>query len=206
MQKGGSTIATATILLIRHAAHGHVGHTLSGRMPDIPLTAEGKDQAGALARRLAADPPDIIQSSPILRARETAGAIAGHCDRQVELADALEEVDFGEWTGRSFDELEGDPQWQWWNSRRSQASAPGGESMRAAQERSFAHLRAMAASHGGETLAMITHCDIIRAMVAAILGLSLDNILRLEVGPASVTRVAAGEWGACLTGLNERIA
>ena len=126
-------IVTATILLIRHAAHGHLGSILSGRTAGIPLTEAGVAQARALAVRLADAAPDIVQASPVQRAQETAAAIASTCKRSVETVAALDEIDFGEWTGRAFDDLAGGDAWDAWNSRRSEATPPGGESMAAAQ-------------------------------------------------------------------------
>lgn len=193
---------TATILLIRHAAHGHLGAILSGRTAGIPLSDEGRRQAEGLRAALGALPLDLVQSSPIQRARETAAGIAG--DRPIEIVEALDEIDFGDWTGRRFDSLEGDPEWTRWNTLRSQACPPGGESMVQAQQRALDHLRTAAARHPGQTVAMVTHCDVIRALVAGVLGLSLDHILRFDVDPASVTRVVAGEWGERLVSLNER--
>ncbi len=192
--------------MVRHASHGDIGSRLSGRLPDLPLTADGQVQAQALARGIAAEAPDAVQSSPVLRAQQTAAAIANACGLHVETVDALQELDFGDWTGREFKALDGDPEWDFWNTHRSQASAPSGESMKAAQDRAYAHFRAVAEDFRGKTLVMVTHCDIVRALVAAILGLTLDNLLRFDVDPASVTRVEAGEWGARLTGLNERFA
>jgi broad specificity phosphatase PhoE len=192
----------ATILLIRHAAHGHLGAILSGRSEGIPLSDEGREQATRLRAMLQAVALDRVQSSPVQRARETAAAIAG--ERTVEIVGALDEIDFGDWTGRRFDSLAGDAEWDRWNTTRSQACPPGGESMIAAQQRALGHLRMAASRHPGETIAMVTHCDVIRAVVAAVLGLSLDRILRFDVDPASVTRVVAGEWGERLVSLNER--
>ncbi|NTZ43639.1 histidine phosphatase family protein [Altererythrobacter sp. SALINAS58] len=192
--------------MIRHASHEDIGSRLSGRLPNLALSMAGRAEAETLARGIAAEMPDAIQSSPVLRARQTAEAVADACGHGVGIADALEEVDFGDWTGRYFDDLEGDPDWDFWNTHRSQASTPSGESMKAAQDRVRAHVAAMARDYRGKTLVMVTHCDIIRALVAAILGLTLDNILRFDVGPASVTRVEAGDWGARLTRLNERFA
>ena len=205
-KQGEITIASATILMVRHASHGDIGSRLSGRLPGLALSDEGRMQAKALARGIAAEAPDAVQSSPVLRARQTADAVAGACGLPITNVDALQEVDFGDWTGRDFANLDGDAEWDFWNTHRSQASAPAGESMQAAQDRAYAHFSAMVAEYHGKTLVMVTHCDIIRALVAAILGFSLDNILRFDVGPASVTRVEAGEWGARLTGLNERFA
>ena len=190
-------------MLIRHAAHGHLGEVLSGRQEGIPLAPEGIRQAANLARELAAAPPDAVQASPVQRAQETAQAIAAECEREVETVAALDEIDFGEWTGRPFAELDGDPAWARWNTARSECRAPGGESMAAAQQRAMAHVRDAAKRYAGGTVAMVTHCDIIRAIVAAILGLSLDRILRFDVGPATISRIAAGEWGERLMTLNE---
>ena len=196
---------TATILLIRHAAHGHLGNTLSGRRDGIPLSADGASQARSLAARLAARSPDAVQSSPVQRARETAEAIARSCSISMEVVDALDEIDFGDWTGRRFAELAGDPAWDQWNTRRSEAVPPGGESMVAAQQRAISHLRETASRYSGGTVAMVTHCDIIRAIVAGILGLSLDRVLGFDIDPAKVSRVAAGDWGARVMSLNEGV-
>jgi len=198
-----AAIATTTILLVRHAAHGDLGTVLSGRREGIPLTAEGTLQARALGRRLAAAPPDAIHASPVPRAQETAGAIAEACGREDRTIAALDEVDFGDRTGRSFAELAASEARDRRNSHRSQWRAPGGESMAAAQQRAMDHRVDAAARFAGGTVAMVTHCDIVRAIIAAVLGLSLDRILQFEVGPASVSRVAAGDWGARLISLNE---
>lgn len=195
---------TATILLVRHAAHTDLGRVLSGRAGDVPLSASGADQAHRLADRLAREPLDRLQSSPVARAQDTATAIGTGRRLPVEQVAALDEIDFGEWTGRPFTELERDPRWREWNARRSLATAPGGEAMAAVQQRVLAHLREAAQEAAGMVVAMVSHADVIRAAVAGILGLSLDRILSFDVDPASITRVAAGAWGERLLSLNEK--
>lgn len=195
---------TATILLVRHAAHTDLGRILSGRAGDVPLSASGADQAHRLADRLAREPLDRLQSSPVARAQDTASAIGTGRRLPVEQVAALDEIDFGEWTGRPFTELERDPRWREWNARRSLAAAPGGEAMAAVQQRVLAHLREAAQEAAGMVVAMVSHADVIRAAVAGILGLSLDRILSFDVDPASITRVAAGAWGERLLSLNEK--
>ena len=206
LQVEGRPISTANILLIRHAEHDHLGRILSGRSEGLGLTARGAERASALGSHLSGRAPDVIQTSPLLRTRQTAQAIGDACAREVEVVEALNEVDFGEWTGRAFADLEGDMAWKNWNERRSVATAPRGESMAEARDRALSHFHDTIARHGGGTVAMVTHCDIIRALVAHILGLSLDNILRFDIGSASVSRIAAGPWGARVVSLNEEIA
>lgn len=195
---------TSMILLIRHAAHSHLGNILSGRIQGIALSAEGRSQADALARQLESTPLDVLHASPVQRAQETARTIAA--SRQgldVETAPALDELDFGDWAGRAFVELADDPRWDTWNSARESAIAPNGESMDHARTRAWGHVERTAACFPGKTIAMVTHCDIIRAVIATALGLSLDHIHRFDIGPASISRLAVGPWGAKVLSLNE---
>ena len=194
---------TATILLIRHAAHSHLGRILSGRTPNISLSSEGQSQATALAERLQRTALDAIQTSPVQRAHETAQALAERHGLTVQVTPALDELDFGDWAGRAFVELDGDPNWSTWNETRSTAVAPNGESMTEAQARAWTHIERTAVASPGATFAMVTHCDIIRAVVARVLGLSLDHFGRFDIDPASCTRLAVGDWGAKVLSLNE---
>jgi broad specificity phosphatase PhoE len=195
---------TATILLIRHAAHSHLGNILSGRSPDLALSPDGRSQASALAERLRRAPIDVLQTSPVQRARETAEAIAGsRPGLHAEVVPALDELDFGDWAGRAFVELDSDPRWVTWNETRSSAVAPNGESMAQAQDRAWTHVAAAAQAHADRIVAMVSHCDIIRAVVARVLGLSLDHYGRFDIDTASITRLAVGDWGAKVLALNE---
>lgn len=195
---------TATILLIRHAAHSHLGNILSGRTPGIALSNDGRLQAAALAERLGGMTLDALHTSPVQRACETAEAIASiQPNLRVQTAPALDELDFGDWSGRAFVELDDDPRWATWNETRSSGVAPNGESMTAAQHRAWGHVSRTAQSSPGQTIAMVSHCDIIRAIVAQVLGLSLDHYGRFDIDPASITRLAVGEWGAKILRLNE---
>ncbi|MDZ4308105.1 histidine phosphatase family protein [Allopontixanthobacter sp.] len=122
-------VPKATILLIRHAAHAHLGQVLSGRTAGGQLTFEGVKQAQQLARHLAHETITEVHTSPVLRARETAQELAATLGTDARIDDAFNEVDFGEWTGRSFGDLARDSRWRMWNGNRAQARAPDGESM-----------------------------------------------------------------------------
>lgn len=173
-------------------------------MPGLRLTDTGNRLADAVAARLSGEAIERVEASPLERTMDTAQKIAAAAGCAVEPAEALIEIDFGDWTGRSFDELEGDPGWRHWNERRAEACCPGGERMADAQARFVEHLFASAARHSG-TIAMVTHCDIIRAGVAHVLGVSLDHVHRFEVAPASITELAIDRGGARLVQLNERV-
>ncbi len=196
---------TATLLLIRHAAHVELGQTLSGRRRDIALSPEGLEQAAILADLLGTEPIEAVYTSPRERAWYTAREIADAHELPVTVEDRLDEIDFGRWTGVRFEVLEGEPDWSAWNEQRGSARPPDGESMGEATARVVAALEEIARNHPGSTVAAVTHCDIIRGAVAHYLGLALDNLLRFDVDPASVTRLAVGPWGGRVLALNERL-
>lgn len=196
-----------TILLLRHAAHVHLDRRLSGRLPGVGLSEEGQDQAARLAAFLAHEPITRVECSPLERTMETAAALAAACALPPPSPiEALIEIDMGDWTGSTFENLAGSPDWDAWNTRRGTARIPGGETMSAAQARIAGHMRAtVAGARADEVIAMVTHSDMIRAAVAHVLGLPLDNLLRFDIGPASVTRIVMGAWGARLVSLNEKV-
>lgn len=199
----GGAVIGVEIFLVRHASHADVGLRLTGRAPGGALTARGAREAEAVAERLGAQGLHEVLTSPRERARATAEAIAARAGAPLAVEGALDEIDFGLWTGAAFEALEGQPPWVEWNRARATARAPGGESMAEVADRAGALVDALARGRDGLRVALVTHCDVIRALVARVLGLSLDNLLRLEVSPASVSRVQAGPWGARLLSLNE---
>jgi probable phosphoglycerate mutase len=194
---------TLVVHLIRHAAHGLLGRVLAGRRPGVHLSPEGRDQAERLAARLAREPLAIVQTSPLERARETAEPIAARLGLVPEVQPALNEIDFGAWTGQGFDGLGDDPAWRRWNAARGLARPPGGETMLAVQARMRDHIEGLRLAHPDGHVALVSHCDVIRATLLLYLGLSVDAYDRIAVDPASVSTVAVGDWGARVLSLNE---
>jgi probable phosphoglycerate mutase len=171
----------------------------------VALSSEGLEQAAIVADLLGTLPIAAVYSSPRERAWYTARDIADPHDLKAQILDGLEEIDFGEWSGRSFAELEGDDQWQQWNEARSVARCPGGESMGEAVTRAVAAIETVATSHDEHNVVAVTHCDIIRGIIAHYLGLSLDNILRFDVEPASISTIEINRWGGRVRSINERL-
>ncbi|MBB5692570.1 histidine phosphatase family protein [Muricoccus pecuniae] len=196
---------STTFLLIRHAAHDRVGSTLCGRMPGVTLGEEGRRQSAALAARLEREGIAALHTSPMERARETAAPVAARLGIEARVNEGVMEIDFGAWTGRSFASLDGDPDWARWNEERATARTPGGESMAEAQSRALAELERLRARHAGETVAVVTHGDVIKAVLAHHLGLRLNGIHRFEIAPASISAVAAWDGGGKVMGMNETV-
>ena len=193
---------SATILLARHGSHAEVGQVLSGRS-EIGLSPDGHAQAGWLAERLAGTPLAAVHSSPRRRTMETAEAVARRHAIRVDAFDALDELDFGDWAGLRFDALEGDPAWRRWNEARGRAATPGGETMAEATTRAVRHIEAVDGQAG--PVLCVSHCDIIRGVVAHYLELDADRLLAFDVDPGSLTTLAVEGDRGRLVALNERM-
>jgi ribonuclease H / adenosylcobalamin/alpha-ribazole phosphatase len=193
---------TKTILLVRHGTHAEVGHVLSGRS-EIALSEAGMAEVEALARALEGVAIASIHSSPRARARETAAPIAAQLGLEVRIAPALDEIDFGDFTGRSFDALTGDAAWEKWNAERGTARCPGGETMAEAVARARGYLEALPAALCPALC--VSHCDVIRGVVAGALGLGYEAVLRFDCDPASRTSLVLGEGWSRVVAINERV-
>jgi probable phosphoglycerate mutase len=178
-----------TFLLIRHALCDPVGKLIAGRTPGIHLNDRGRRQAAALAIRLERLPVAEVRSSPLERAVETAQALAGVFGLPVVRDERLNEVDFGDWTGRTLTELDRIPEWRDFNERRSSTRIPGGEAIREVVSRSTAALDQVRRTPelAGRLVAVVSHGDVLRSLVAHCIGMDLDAIHRIEIAPASVS-------------------
>jgi probable phosphoglycerate mutase len=184
------------VFLIRHAECHGLGERLSGRLPGVGLTAYGQVQAAGLGERLARMPLTAVVSSPLERACDTAAALAEERRLAVTVDEAFHEVDFGSWTAATFSSLSGQEDWKLWNASRSRARCPGGESMAEVRDRAAQALERWARTFPQGTIAIVSHADVIRALLTHYLGMTLDAILRLEISPASVSAIEIDAAGS----------
>jgi broad specificity phosphatase PhoE len=175
-------------------------------MAGIGLSPEGNMQALGLAERLASEGIDLIQSSPQQRSRETAAPIADRLGLPLQIEDAIDEIDVGDWTGRSFASLSIDERWRAWNQQRSSVRPPNGESMPQLQDRVIAHLRATRSTVPHGSVVMVTHAEPIRAAVMHCLSLNLDQFATVTIEPASISTITASGAGISLLSVNQQAA
>lgn len=186
------TRLVTTVILARHGSIDLIGKALAGRAPGVHLNERGVSEAERLADNLANAPIAAIYVSPRERASETAAPLAARLRVPAQTCDEIDEIDFGRWTGLSFVKLNGEAEWRTWVERRSNAQPPGGESMVAVQKRVVDTIEQMRCNHLDQTIALVTHGDVIKAALAHYMGLTLDNLERFDIAPASVSVVAAG--------------
>lgn len=191
-----------TIFLVRHGAHAEVGSRLSGRS-EIDLNDEGRAQALALASMMDGVPIASLHSSPRRRALATIAPLAARRGLDVQQSIALDEIDFGEFAGRSFAELRVDPRWTFWNARRDEARCPGGETMGEAVARALAYLTRL--PDEAAPALCVTHCDIIRGILADQSGATLNALLDFQCDPGSVSTLALNGKASRICSINVQV-
>jgi probable phosphoglycerate mutase len=193
-----------TILhLLRHGER-ESGRVLVGRTPGIALTERGRAEIAAVAGRLVDANIAAIYASPLQRTRETAEILSERLSLPVEYRDGLTELDFGEWTGSTFDQIRDDPRWPLWRDMRSVACIPGGESMREVQRRAVEEMFDIHARHGHDAAVIVSHGDVIRAALMFALGMPLDFYRRIEIAQASVSTIQIEPNMVRVLRMNER--
>jgi broad specificity phosphatase PhoE len=184
-----------TFLLVRHASHDLLGLALAGRSPAVNLNEAGRREARVIAERLSAHPAAAVYVSPQPRALQTAQPLADRLNLRLQVDGALDEIDFGRWTGARFAELADDPLWPTWVERRSIAQPPGGEAFVGVQERIVCCLDRLQTAHPDKHVVVVSHGDVLKAALAKYLHISLDDLESFDLRPASVSIVvASGAW------------
>lgn len=184
------------IFLIRHAQPDYPGGKMMclGRKNDLPLSALGRKQAEALGRWFNHLPLEAVYASPLLRARETALAVAG--GRPVHILPELIEMDGGEWDGLTFDELhERYP--SYFGKGRQASCPPGGETDAQGLARAHTALEYVAA-HTEHCAAIVAHSGVNRILLCDLLGKPLHEKKRIpqDCGAINILEYHDGKWHA----------
>ncbi len=183
-----------TVLLIRHGrTAANVSGVLAGWTAGVGLDETGQTQAAALGERLTPVPLAAIVASPLQRCQETAAAVlAGREGLEVQTDDRLGEVRYGDWTGKPLKDLAKTPLWKVVQQHPSAAHFPGdeAESLAGMQARAVCAVREWNERLDADaTYAVVSHGDVIKAILADALGMHLDLFQRLVVSPCSVSVV-----------------
>ena len=180
-----------TIILVRHGENDWVKkQRLAGWIPGIHLNENGRLQAQDAAQRLAGLPMQAVYSSPVLRCVETAVTIAQpHQLNVTELPD-VGEVRYGKWEGAKIKKLAKKPAWSAVQHFPSRFQFPQGEALREVQFRAVQALEALSARHEKDTIAVVSHADVIKLVLAHYLGVHMDLFQRIVISPASVSILA----------------
>jgi len=183
------------LVLLRHAQDQCYGRFCGHLDPD--LSVEGRNTIAGLIQNIASMPPSSVWSSDLLRAQQTAAPIAKHFDLPLRTSVALREMNFGQWEGLSWKEVEArfPEDARTWRESFPHHRPPSGETFQELQRRVIAELERLANEEEPRTL-VVTHAGFIRTAIAWVLAMPDDHILRIDLdyGGATVLRKAGGYW------------
>lgn len=187
------------------ARHGETDYNRQWRYQgrtDLELSQVGQRQVERLRRRLSRESIDVIYTSNLKRAAETAGTIARGRDLRVVPRENLAEIDFGRFEGMTYDEIvESYPDWQ---PSDYNFTAYGGESLEQLSQRIRAFAKELRSDNPTDTdILIIAHSGSLRVLLCVLLGIDIENWRRFRLAPASLTVVEDVEQEPVLTLLND---
>jgi probable phosphoglycerate mutase len=182
------------VVLIRHAhSQANLAGVLSGRRPNVHLSKEGIEQSKDLARRLGDFVPHQIRISPMERCLETITpwliqSSESKAKRPKPIIDqGLTEVDYGEWSGKKLSVLSRHKLWSVVQNTPSQMYFPKGEGILAMQTRALQSIHESIDTKAKAPIVIVSHGDVIKSIVAASLGMHIDEFQRIIIDPSSIS-------------------
>jgi phosphoserine phosphatase len=183
-------------LLMRHGeTQWNREGRVMGRHP-IELSPEGRAQVEAAARFAHSIKPDLIITSPLVRARQTAEILSEGMGGIEILEDAdIAEVLYGRWEGLTYHDLIEDEHYMRYRKAPHEMATPGGETIGEVQARGVAAvMRAISANHGRRVL-FVSHGDIIRTVLCHFMTMEIRHYHRIRVDNATLSAVQiAGDF------------
>ena len=158
---------------------------------DVALEPEGLRQCEAVARALAPQAVVAVYASPLERARASAEVIAKPHRLPVEIDPAFGEMAFGEWEGLTREEVAArfPAAYEEWRHAPHLVRIAGGETLSQVAERARGAVQALAATHTGETIVLVTHAIVTRLIVLDALGLGPERLWTVDATPAGITEI-----------------
>ncbi len=169
------------IIMVRHGfSQANEQARFAGHW-DIELAELGKMQAEKAGVYFKDHPVDVIYSSDLLRAYQTAVPISKALSLPIHKDTGLREIKAGEWEGMSFDDLVKDypEEFSVWVNDVGRSRCPGGESVVELTERVSGAVRRIAEKHDGQTVCITTHATPIRAMCTVASGTPVEEMVKV---------------------------
>jgi broad specificity phosphatase PhoE len=180
----------SVLILIRHGETDYVGNRLAGHLPGIHLNHQGRQQAEALAHRLASFPLTAIYSSPLERTIDTAEPLARIHNLPIQILPPLTEINVGDWQGKSISTLRRLSLWHSVHEEPAMFSFPNGETFTGKQKVIVSALeKLITAANSRAVIACVSHGDPIKLALAHFLGLELNCFQNIAIDTASASFV-----------------
>ena len=184
------------VILVRHGeTDWNLSRRIQGGNSDTQLNQRGRQQAESLALRLKPEKIQVIYSSPLQRARDTALAIAYYHQLPVEVEPSLKEIEVGALEGMRIADV---------GKRLSELLVtykqgdelprlPGGESVAEVQQRVWSTIQRLVDKHRGGVLVVVSHYFSVLTAICSVINLPLSQITRLRLNPGSISIITFDE-------------
>ena len=198
--------AATTMLLVRH---GHVPGISPERFrgrTDIELTDRGVAEARKTAEWIARFwRPAIVYTSPMKRCMDTGAAIATRLKLSAVILPSLNDLDYGEWQWQTHDAVATEcPQlYHCWRTTPHLMRFPNGESLQELVARAADALRFAIGKHPAETLVMVAHDSVNRALLLQVLDQPLSAYWRLAQDPCAINEITVAPDRVAVARVNE---
>ncbi len=194
--------ANTLIYLVRHGlSTANANGILAGRDETVHLSDAGVEQARLLATRLSSEKFDRIYTSPLPRCQETISTYLDASHTKAIIEPNFVEMDYGSWSGKKLSKLAKKELWPTIQNAPSHVRFPHGESFLEMSHR--ANQTLLSVAEGLTKVCIVSHGDVIKAIVAAQLSLSVDHLQKFSIDPASITIISIGKGRSTLIKLND---
>ncbi|MSU62314.1 MAG: histidine phosphatase family protein [Pedosphaera sp.] len=184
-------LSPTRIVFIRHGEVESSYHRVFGGRIDMELSPFGHEQARVTAEYLRRHPFDAIYASPMRRVQQTLSALVALQDKLPTILPDLREVDFGEWTGLSWDQVKDRFQISafTWLEQLEHGAIDQAESIEHFRSRVETAMWQVLREQSEKTVAVLCHGGVIRMALSILLDLPLNKTAAFEIEYASVTIV-----------------
>lgn len=170
------------LFLVRHGETFWNKERRAQGIKDIKLTEQGKTQGVFLAEKLKNEDIDLIYSSDLSRAYETAKILGDKLDKSVHVLSGIREMNFGKWEGLTIDEIQAKYQniYAVWGKTPHMAQVPGAETLIQVQERAMKAVYNIINKNPNKNIVLVSHGVAIKVIIFGLLDLDLSNYTKIR--------------------------
>ncbi|MCX7923282.1 MAG: histidine phosphatase family protein [Clostridia bacterium] len=194
-----------TLYLVRHGETQWNKENRCQGCIDIELNKDGLKQAKAIAQKLVQENIDIIHSSELKRAYCTADIIAESLGLGVIRSKALNEINFGDWEGLTFEEMKNKPNYSYdeWRVSPHKAAIPGEGSLKNVQDRAMDYINKIIKDNLGKNILVVSHGGVIKTIILGMLGIGLEAYNKFYIANTALSIIKIDNERTYIKTLND---
>ncbi len=194
-----------TLYLLRHGqSEWNILNKVQGQ-EDTLLTEKGIKQANKAAERLKNEGIDMVYSSDLKRAYNTAEIVGNKLNLEVNKLDAIREIHFGIWQGLDLNTIKNDHEedYKLWRTEPHKLNIKNAENLQTLQKRVLGDVQTLVAENPNKKILLVSHGAAIKALILGILDIDLANYNKLTIGNVGLSIIEFREFSPVIKVLND---